>query len=110
MSISLNMIEVDGLVKWHGPIEVFEGVSLTVSRGEVAAIIGPSGSGKSTFLRCLNGLESFQGGTVDRRRPAAGRRRQLASSGRGPSARSACGWAWSSRASTCSRTGPCWRT
>jgi ABC-type polar amino acid transport system ATPase subunit len=58
------MIEVADLVKWHGPIEVLRGVSLNVSRGEVAAIIGPSGSGKSTFLRCLNGLETFQSGCV----------------------------------------------
>ena len=61
---ALRMIEVVDLVKWHGPIEVLRGVSLAVSRGEVAAIIGPSGSGKSTFLRCLNGLESFQSGCV----------------------------------------------
>ena len=59
-----GMIEVADLVKRHGAIEVLRGVSLTVSRGEVAAIIGPSGSGKSTFLRCLNGLESFQSGCV----------------------------------------------
>jgi polar amino acid transport system ATP-binding protein len=58
------MIEVADLVKWHGPIEVLRGVNLAVSRGEVAAIIGPSGSGKSTFLRCLNGLETFQSGSV----------------------------------------------
>ena len=59
-----GMIEVIDLVKWHGPIEVLRGVNLAVSRGEVAAIIGPSGSGKSTFLRCLNGLETFQSGCV----------------------------------------------
>jgi ABC-type polar amino acid transport system ATPase subunit len=58
------MIEVNELVKWHGPIEVLRGVNLTVARGEVATIIGPSGSGKSTFLRCLNGLEVFQSGSV----------------------------------------------
>jgi len=58
------MIEVDGLVKRYGSLEVLRGVTLQVARGEVAVIIGPSGSGKSTFLRCLNGLESFQGGTV----------------------------------------------
>ncbi|AGA29385.1 amino acid ABC transporter ATP-binding protein [Singulisphaera acidiphila] len=58
------MIEVNGLVKSHGPLNVLRGVSLTVVRGEVAAIIGPSGGGKSTFLRCLNGLETFQGGSI----------------------------------------------
>jgi ABC-type polar amino acid transport system ATPase subunit len=58
------MIEVADLVKWYGPIEVLRGVNLTVRRGEVAVIIGPSGSGKSTFLRCLNGLEPFQSGSV----------------------------------------------
>ncbi|MGO9816383.1 MAG: amino acid ABC transporter ATP-binding protein [Isosphaeraceae bacterium] len=58
------MIVVNDLVKWHGSIEVLKGVNLSVRRGEVATIIGPSGSGKSTFLRCLNGLETFQGGAV----------------------------------------------
>jgi len=58
------MIEVNDLVKRHGTLEVLRGVTLSVDSGEVAAIIGPSGSGKSTFLRCLNGLETFQGGTV----------------------------------------------
>jgi polar amino acid transport system ATP-binding protein len=58
------MIDVDGLIKTHGVLKVLDGISLDVKRGEVAAIIGPSGGGKSTFLRCLNGLERFQGGTV----------------------------------------------
>jgi ABC-type polar amino acid transport system ATPase subunit len=58
------MIEVEGLVKRHGSLEVLKGVTLRVAPGEVAVIVGPSGGGKSTFLRCLNGLESFQGGAV----------------------------------------------
>jgi polar amino acid transport system ATP-binding protein len=58
------MIDVVDLVKRHGTTEILRGVSLTVSRGEVAVIIGPSGSGKSTFLRCLNGLEPFQSGLI----------------------------------------------
>ncbi|RUL83096.1 amino acid ABC transporter ATP-binding protein [Tautonia sociabilis] len=58
------MIEVSGLVKRHGALEVLRGIDLTVGRGEVAVVVGPSGSGKSTFLRCLNGLERFQAGTV----------------------------------------------
>ena len=104
------MIEVNDLVKRHGTLEVLRGVTLSVERGEVAAIIGPSGGGKSTFLRCLNGLETFQGGTVtiDGLRwgvetPASARGRILRA---GPPAR----WAWSSRASTSSRTGRSSRT
>jgi polar amino acid transport system ATP-binding protein len=58
------MIDVRSLVKLHGALRVLDGISLEVKRGDVAAIIGPSGGGKSTFLRCLNGLERFQGGTV----------------------------------------------
>jgi len=58
------MIEVSGLVKWHGPVPILRGVNVSVRRGEVATIIGPSGSGKSTLLRCLNGLETFQEGVV----------------------------------------------
>lgn len=58
------MIDVRGLVKRHGALEVLRGIDISFAQGEVAVIIGPSGGGKSTFLRCLNGLEPFQGGTV----------------------------------------------
>ncbi|HEX3601765.1 MAG TPA: amino acid ABC transporter ATP-binding protein [Lacipirellulaceae bacterium] len=58
------MINVLNLVKDHGELRVLDGVSLTVGRGEVAAVIGPSGGGKSTLLRCINGLEPFQQGEV----------------------------------------------
>ena len=58
------MIEVQSLVKRHDAVEVLRGVTLGVRRGEVAVVVGPSGSGKSTFLRCLNGLEVFQGGSI----------------------------------------------
>jgi ABC-type polar amino acid transport system ATPase subunit len=58
------LIEVQGLVKRHGDLRVLNGVSLTVQRGEVAAVIGPSGGGKSTLLRCINGLELFQEGEI----------------------------------------------
>jgi ABC-type polar amino acid transport system ATPase subunit len=58
------MIDVQGLVKRHELLRVLNGVSLQVPRGEVAVVIGPSGGGKSTLLRCINGLETFQEGTV----------------------------------------------
>ena len=58
------MIDVAEVVKSHGATRILRGVNLKVAKGEVAAIIGPSGSGKSTFLRCLNGLESFESGCV----------------------------------------------
>lgn len=58
------MIETRDLCKRHGRLEVLRGVSLAVAEGEVAVIVGPSGGGKSTFLRCLNGLDTFEAGEV----------------------------------------------
>jgi polar amino acid transport system ATP-binding protein len=58
------LIEVRNLVKFHGTLPVLDGVSLSVSRGQVAVVVGPSGGGKSTLLRCINGLETFQGGEI----------------------------------------------
>jgi ABC-type polar amino acid transport system ATPase subunit len=59
------MITVTDLRKSHGAHTVLDGVCLTVKKGEVAAVIGPSGGGKSTLIRCLNGLETFEGGRID---------------------------------------------
>lgn len=59
-----TVIEVSHLKKSFGENEVIKDISLSVRKGEVIALIGPSGCGKSTFLRCLNGLEPIQGGTV----------------------------------------------
>ena len=53
-------LHIEGLRKSFGPNEVLKGIDLTVSAGEVIAIIGKSGSGKSTLLRCINGLETFK--------------------------------------------------
>ncbi|WP_040950022.1 amino acid ABC transporter ATP-binding protein [Gorillibacterium massiliense] len=51
------MIEVNGLHKAFGKLNVLNGIDLKIAKGEVVVVIGPSGSGKSTFLRCLNLLE-----------------------------------------------------
>jgi len=45
-------------------VRAVDNVTTQVARGEVLVVLGPSGSGKSTFLRCLNGLESFDAGSV----------------------------------------------
>ncbi len=58
------IIRVESLRKFHGKREVLRGIDAEVYRGETIAIVGPSGGGKSTFLRCLNGLISFDSGTV----------------------------------------------
>jgi len=58
------MISVDDIRKSFGPLEVIKGVSFDVEQGEVVCIIGPSGSGKSTILRCINGLETYNSGTI----------------------------------------------
>lgn len=59
-----RMVEVSGLKKRFGKLEVLKGVDLIVSKGEIISIIGPSGSGKSTLLRCINHLEKASGGTI----------------------------------------------
>ncbi|MBE9102738.1 amino acid ABC transporter ATP-binding protein [Vacuolonema iberomarrocanum] len=51
------MIKVEQLSKSFGPLEVLNGITTDIDKGQVVAIIGPSGCGKSTFLRCLNLLE-----------------------------------------------------
>jgi ABC-type polar amino acid transport system ATPase subunit len=61
---NLELIEVRNLIKDHGSLRVLAGVSLSIHRGEVAAIIGPSGGGKSTLLRCINGLDTFEAGEI----------------------------------------------
>lgn len=60
----MSIIEVKNLRKSFGANEVLKSIDLEVDKGEVICIIGPSGSGKSTFLRCLNGLEKINDGSV----------------------------------------------
>lgn len=58
------MIDVQGLKKSFGKNEVLKGITTSIKKGEVIAVIGPSGSGKSTFLRCLNLLETHDEGSI----------------------------------------------
>ncbi len=58
------VIQVNDLHKSFGKLEVLSGITETVYKGEVVAVIGPSGSGKSTFLRCLNLLEQPTKGQI----------------------------------------------
>ena len=58
------ILQIEGLSKHFGPLEVLSGIDLTVNRGEVVCLLGPSGSGKSTLLRCVNHLESISAGTI----------------------------------------------
>lgn len=62
--MSDHIIDIRNLVKRFGDNTVLDGISLSVTKGEVVVLIGPSGCGKSTLLRCLNGLEPIQGGSV----------------------------------------------
>jgi polar amino acid transport system ATP-binding protein len=58
------MIEIRGLHKAFGELEVLKGIDFRVEQGEVVCVIGPSGSGKSTLLRCINLLEQPTSGKV----------------------------------------------
>lgn len=58
------MIEVTGLEKRYGDSVVLRDISFSVEKGEVFGVVGHSGAGKSTLLRCLNGLETYESGSV----------------------------------------------
>ena len=57
-------VEFLGVNKWFDATHVLRDISLTVAPSEKIVICGPSGSGKSTLIRCVNGLEPYQGGTI----------------------------------------------
>ena len=58
------MIKIENLSKFYGDTQILYDVNLEVKKGEIFAIVGHSGAGKSTLLRCINGLESYQGGSL----------------------------------------------
>jgi polar amino acid transport system ATP-binding protein len=58
------ILEARGITKNFGTLSVLHGIDLALKGGEVVSIIGPSGSGKSTFIRCMNMLETPNGGDI----------------------------------------------
>lgn len=58
------MIQINNVAKYFGKDQVLNNVSINVEEGEVYGIVGHSGAGKSTLLRCINGLESYDSGSV----------------------------------------------
>ena len=59
------IVKVESISKSFGAVRVLEGVSFTVNKGSVVAIIGRSGSGKSTALRCIDRLETVNDGRIE---------------------------------------------
>jgi polar amino acid transport system ATP-binding protein len=60
----MAFLEIQGVRKRFGDLEVLRGVDLLVDEHQVVCLIGPSGSGKSTLLRCINALEEIDAGTI----------------------------------------------
>ena len=74
MTPETPVMELQGLTKAFGKLEVLHDINLSVQPGEVLGIIGPSGSGKSTLIRCMNMLEMPTGGTIVFRNRLVGHR------------------------------------
>ncbi len=64
MTVSTPVLEIKGLHKAYGELEVIKGVDISANKGDVVSLIGSSGSGKSTILRCCNLLEDSQQGDI----------------------------------------------
>ena len=60
----MSIVEFTNVQKSFGPHKIFNGINLEIMPREVVVVIGPSGSGKSTLLRCINALESIEGGDI----------------------------------------------
>lgn len=65
MASKTPVVGIRDVHKRYGQLEVLKGVSFDVLPGEAVVLLGPSGCGKSTLLRCINGLESIQGGSIE---------------------------------------------
>lgn len=58
------LVEIRHLQKNYGNFQVLSDINLTINEGDIYGLVGKSGAGKSTLLRCINGLESFDGGSI----------------------------------------------
>nr|WP_321312410.1 amino acid ABC transporter ATP-binding protein [Halarcobacter sp.] len=59
-----NIISMDKIDKYFDDFHVLKGINFYVKKGEIVVVCGPSGSGKSTLIRCINGLEEIDSGTI----------------------------------------------
>ena len=64
-STQTPIVRMQKLHKHFGSLHVLNDIDLEIVPGEVVVVIGASGSGKSTLIRCINGLEEFQSGSLD---------------------------------------------
>jgi polar amino acid transport system ATP-binding protein len=64
MAVTSKVLDVAGVSKRFGDVEVLSDVSFQVDKGETVCVLGPSGSGKSTLLRCINWLEQPDAGRI----------------------------------------------
>jgi polar amino acid transport system ATP-binding protein len=60
-----DILRIDKLDKWYGSYHALRSISLAVAEGERIVVCGPSGSGKSSLIRCINGIEDFQAGSLE---------------------------------------------
>jgi ABC-type polar amino acid transport system ATPase subunit len=68
----MSVLRIDNLCLRRGTRDILRGVSFTIDRGEIVALMGASGSGKTTILRCIVGLESPNSGVIDVLPPPGG--------------------------------------
>ncbi|WP_284634757.1 amino acid ABC transporter ATP-binding protein [Photobacterium damselae] len=64
MSSNDAVIAFKSIDKWYGDFHALKNINLSIQKGEKLVVCGPSGSGKSTLIRCINGLEQFDSGTL----------------------------------------------
>ncbi|HIF9056777.1 TPA: amino acid ABC transporter ATP-binding protein [Photobacterium damselae] len=64
MSSNDAVIAFESIDKWYGDFHALKNINLSIQKGEKLVVCGPSGSGKSTLIRCINGLEQFDSGTL----------------------------------------------